>query len=150
MECGELLAQVDLFEDLPDTQIDAIGKICQEVSYSKGEMIFDESERAENLYILMDGRVSIRMRLSSKPQSITVSVLDSAPISFGWSGVVAPYYYTAFAMCEEDCRLLALPGQELIEVLRQEPVSGFEVMRRISEVISSRLRSSRMVLLKSL
>jgi toluene monooxygenase system ferredoxin subunit len=150
MDCSQRLSEVDLFKDLPEEQITAIAKICQEVNYSKGEMIFDESERAENLYILMEGRVSIRMRLSSKPQSITVSVLNDSPQSFGWSGVVSPYFYTAFAMCEDDCRLLALSGQKLIEVLRQEPVSGFEVMRRISEVISSRLRNSRMVLLKSL
>ena len=150
MECGQLLSEVDLFEDLPDEQIAAIAEICEEVTHSKGEMIFDEGERAGKLYILMEGRVSIRMRLTTRPQSITVSVLNSAPQSFGWSGVVAPYFYTAFALCEEDCRLLTLPGQKLIEVLRQEPVSGFEVMRRISEVISSRLRNSRMVLLKSL
>jgi len=150
MGCEQLLSEVDLFEDLPDEQIAAIAEICEEETYSKGEMIFDESEQAEKLFILMDGRVSIRMRLTSRPQSITVSILNSPPQSFGWSGVVDPYFYTAFALSEEDCRLLSLPGQKLIEVLRQEPVSGFEVMRRISEVISSRLRNSRMVLLKSL
>jgi CRP/FNR family transcriptional regulator len=150
MDCSQWLTQVELFEDLPESQITAISEICNQVNLSRGEMIFDEGERAENLYILMEGRVSIRMRLSSRPQNITVSVLNNAPTSFGWSGVVSPYAYTAFAMCEEDCRLLAIPGQKLIEILRQEPVSGFDVMQKISEVISSRLRSSRMVLLKSL
>ena len=150
MECGQLLSKVDLFEDLPDDQISAVAEICNEKTYAKGELIFDEGEKADNLYILMEGRVSIRMRLTSKPQSITVSILNDSPQSFGWSGVVAPYFYTAFALCEDDCRLLALPGQKLIEILQQESVSGFEVMLRISEVISSRLRNSRMVLLKSL
>jgi CRP-like cAMP-binding protein len=150
MKIEKIIPEVDLFRDLPHEQISALASICEVENFSKGALIFDESERAEKLFILLEGRVSIRMRLTSKPQSVTVSVLNGSRQSFGWSGIVSPNYYTAFALCEEDCVVLAIQGQALLEILRREPVSGFDVMMRISEVISSRLRNSRMVLLKSL
>jgi CRP-like cAMP-binding protein len=81
---------------------------------------------------------------------LTVSVINQAHQSFGWSGIVSPYHFTASARCETDCRVLAIPGQKLFEILKEDPESGFHVMCKISEMISSRLRSSRQVLLKSL
>jgi toluene monooxygenase system ferredoxin subunit len=150
MVSNQMLSQIDLFEGLPQKQLEAIAKISEETTCQKGELIFHEAAKAENLYILLDGKVAIRLQISSKPESITVSVINKSNQSFGWSGIIAPYHYTASALCESDCRLLAIDGQKLIQVLKQDPKSGFIVMERISEIISNRLRNSRMVLLKAM
>ena len=150
MVSNEMLSQIDLFEGLPQNQLEAIAKISEETTRQRGELIFQEATKAEYLYVLLEGKVAIRLQISSKPQSITVSVINQTNESFGWSGMVAPYHYTASALCESDCRLLAIDGQKLIQVLKQDPRSGFIVMERISEIISNRLRNSRMVLLKSM
>jgi CRP/FNR family cyclic AMP-dependent transcriptional regulator len=150
MVSNQMLSQIDLFEGLPEKQLEAIGKISEETTRQRGELIFQEAMKAENLYVLLEGKVAIRLQISSKPQSITVSVINSSNQSFGWSGMVAPYHYTASALCESDCRLLVIDGQKLIQVLKQDPRSGFIVMERISEIISNRLRNSRMVLLKAM
>lgn len=146
----KLLHPIGLFEEVSHGQLSKIAVISEVAKRSRGELIFSEGDRAEYLYILVEGKVAIRVQLTSRPESVTVAVLNQTHQSFGWSGVVEPYHYTASALCEEDCYLIAIPGQKLIEILRSEPASGFEVMRHISEVISSRLRNSRAVLLKTL
>ena len=146
----KFLHPVGLFEEVSHGQLSKISEISEMVEQSRGELIFTEGDRAEYLYILVEGKVAIRVKLTSRPESITVAVLNQSYQSFGWSGVVEPYHYTASALCETDCYLIAIPGERFIEILRQEPVSGFEVMRRISEVVSSRLRNSRAALLKTL
>lgn len=146
----KLLHPVGLFEDVSEGQLSKIAEISEVAKRSRGELIFSEGDRAEYLYILVEGKVVIRVQLTSRPESVTVAALNQTHQSFGWSGIVEPYHYTASALCEEDCYLIAIPGKKLIEILRSEPASGFEVMRHISEVISSRLRSSRAVLLKTL
>jgi CRP-like cAMP-binding protein len=146
----EYLAEVDIFEGLPEEQLAKIADICEEAVYTKGSMIFNEGDRAEFLYILFEGKAVIRLQLTSRPETIPVAVITKTNQSFGWSSVVAPYHYTAGALCEADCRLLRIPGKKLIQMLQSEPVSGVIVMGRIAEVISSRLRNSRQVLLKSL
>ena len=43
-----------------------------------------------------------------------------------------------------------LDGEELMQVLEDDPALGFIVMRRIAEVLSSRARNTRHALLKTL
>jgi CRP-like cAMP-binding protein len=146
----EELHAVGLFDEIPDEQLTKIVEISREMTFKQGELIFREGSEAENIYVLLDGKVAIRVHLTSRPESLTVSVINKPYQSFGWSGIVSPYHFTASALCESDCRLLAISGQELLQKLREDPESGFQVMCKISEMISSRLRSSRQVLLKSL
>jgi CRP-like cAMP-binding protein len=141
---------VGLFGGLPESQLAKIAGFCKEMSFQQGERIFDEGEKAERLYILIEGKVSIRVHLTSRPETVTVAVIEGSYNSFGWSGVVAPYHYTAAAFCETDSRVLVLPGIELMEVLKEDPASGITVMRRVAEIIGSRLKNSRAALLKSL
>jgi CRP-like cAMP-binding protein len=150
MISSQILSQIELFEGVPQGQLAAIAGIGEEVTYQEGETIFREGDNAEQLYILLQGNISIQVQLSSRPERITVSVISQPNQSFGWSGVVAPYHYTASALCKTGCRLLAINGQQLLQVLQEEPASGFIVMQRIAGIISSRLRNSRMALLKSL
>ena len=109
-----------------------------------------EGHEAEYIYFLLDGEVSIQVSLTSRTETVTVSLINKAFQSFGWSGVVPPHHFTATARCNEDSRILAVHGQKLIQILKREPKSGFMVMQRISEVIARRLRNSRIVLLKTL
>ena len=150
MTNAEELSQVALFEQISNEQRARIAEIAEEKHFTQGELIFREGTGAEHIYVLLDGKVTIRVHLTSRPENLTVSVINQAHQSFGWSGIVSPYHFTASAQCETDCRLFAIPGKKLLEILKMEPESGFYVMCKISEMISSRLRSSRQVLLKSL
>ena len=145
-----LLAQVGLFKDIPETILEAIAELSQEMTFAKNKTVFMEGAPAKYIYILLEGEVSIQVSLTSRKETVTVAVINQLYHSFGWSGVVPPYHYTSSALCEADCRVLALEGKKLIDMLKQEPQSGFIVMQRISELISRRLRNSRIALLKTL
>ncbi len=144
------LSKVDLFTGLEEEQLDAIAALCTKVECAKGKILFREGEEAKYLYILTEGSVTIQVRLSSRPERVSVAVVNQPYHGFGWSGVVAPFHYTASSLCQEDSRLIAIEGQALMKLLEQEPVAGFIVMKRIAEVVSSRLRNSRAALLKTL
>ncbi|UCC86636.1 MAG: cyclic nucleotide-binding domain-containing protein [Anaerolineales bacterium] len=146
----EILSQARLFDGLTEEQLATIADLCEEVTCQEGEVLFWEGDQAEWLYILLEGEITIYVQLSSRPERVTVSVIKQPYQTFAWSGVVAPYRYTASALCETECRLIALDGQAFMKMLEQEPVTGFVVIRRIAEVIASRLRNTRVALLKTL
>lgn len=146
----EIVSQVDLFEGLPESQLESIAELGQVLSFSQGNYIFEEGHKADRLYILLEGKVRIHVHLTSRPETITVAVVNQRNDPFGWSAIVAPYHYTASAICDEQSRTLAITGLDLLEVLKDDPVAGITVMRRVAEVISSRLRNSRTALLKTL
>jgi CRP-like cAMP-binding protein len=149
-ETSQVLSKVELFEGLSDEQLAAIAELCEEVTCQQGKVLFWESEDAEKLYVLLAGEITIFIQLSSRPERVTMSVINEPGQIFGWSGLVAPFYYTASALCESDCRVLAVDGASLMQALEQDPEMGFVVIRRLSEVISKRMRHTRSALLKTM
>lgn len=146
----ETLSQFSLFNGLPESILKEIAAISQEIAVKKDEFIFREGEKADKLHFLMHGSVALRVKLTSRPESITVSYVSTPYQSFGWSGVVAPHHYTSSAECDEDSTLLIIPAQPFIEILERNPEYGFTVMKRIAEIIADRLRNSRQALLKTI
>lgn len=144
------ILNVELFDGLTEEQRTSIANLAEEHQFSEGASVFREGTRAEHIFVLLEGKVTIRIHLTSRPETLTVSVINQPYQSFGWSGIVSPHFFTASAYCESDCRLFTIPGKELMEIFKNNPETGFLVMCRISEMISNRLRSSRQVLLKTL
>jgi len=150
MDKVEVLRNVELFEGASDDLLSQVAEIAEEKIFSLGEMIFEEGEKAKWVYFLLAGKVRISIDLTSKPTYITVAMIDEPNLTFGWSGIVAPYRYTATATCEVETRVLAIPGIKFEEILEQSPECGCSVMKKLTELISSRLRNSRMTLLRTL
>ncbi len=146
----EELSKVELFEGLSPEQLTRISEVCEIVSLSKGEQLFREGEPAKNFFILLEGKVVIQIQASSSPANISVAVINQPNQSLGWSGLVSPYFYTASALCEQNCRLLSVEGAGFVEILKQDSEAGVLVFMRVAEVISNRLKNSRSVLLKAL
>ncbi|MCQ3938528.1 MAG: hypothetical protein DPW18_15985 [Chloroflexi bacterium] len=146
----QTLAQFNLFDGLSDSLLRQIAAISAEVSAKKGEMIFREGEKAEKLHFLLSGSVALRVKLTSRPESVTVSFISLPYQSFGWSGIVSPYHYTSSAECDEDSELLVISAEPFMKLLEEHPEAGFKVMRRVAEIIADRLRNSRQALLKTI
>ena len=146
----ETLSRFSLFTGLPKSLLKEIAAISKEASFKKGDFVFREGEKADKLHFLLDGSIALRVKLTSRPDSVTVSFVSSPFQSFGWSGVVPPYHYTSSAECDEDSHLLIIPAEPFMKLLEQNPESGFKVMQRIAVIITDRLRNSRQALLKTM
>jgi hypothetical protein len=145
-----LIAGFPLFKDISPAVLEKIAAISKEFSLAEGQTVFREGEKADHLHFLIKGGLALRVNIMSKPESVTVSFISKAYECFGWSGLVAPHYYTASAFCEEDCQVLDIDGKGLMQILSDHPEAGFLVMHRMAELISYRLRNSRVALLKTM
>ena len=144
------LSEFPLFKELPEELLDKVAALCSEETYAEGASVFREGDNADKLHFLLEGEIVLKVMLTSRPESITVSAVNQKYESFGWSGIVPPFHYTASAVCEKDCKVMMLPGNGLMKLLQDDPAAGFIVMQRITEIVSSRLRTSRQGLLKTL
>ncbi|MCL4274359.1 MAG: cyclic nucleotide-binding domain-containing protein [Anaerolineales bacterium] len=146
----QTLSQFSLFNGLPEPLLKQIAEIGVQTSAKKGEFVFHEGEKADKLHFLLDGSVALRVKLTSRPESVTVSFVSTPFQSFGWSGIVPPFHYTSSAECDEDSNLLIIPAQPFMKLMEENPQAGFQVMKRIAEIIADRLRNSRQALLKTI
>ena len=150
MTTPEMLAEFDLFKDVSKEVLAEISGICEIIKVQKDGYVFREGDKADKLHLLISGSIALRVNLTSRPDSVTVSFINTPHQTLGWSGVVAPNHYTASAFCEEDTELISIPSSEFMKILDHHPEAGYKIMLRIMHIISDRLRNSRQALLKTM
>ena len=141
----DALRQCELFADLNDEELGKIAQICCEETHEPEEVIFGESEVAEKVYILQEGRVAVQMQLRSDLEpngDVTIQEVTPGRI-FGWSALVKQRRFTASVLALEKVKVIAIESAELNTLLEENSHIGFVVMRRLADVISSRLRRTR-------
>ncbi len=140
------LTNLSLFEGIPVEKLEPIAPLFEEIHAKAGEVLFCEGCEAEKFYILLEGNVSLSMKLTSRPENLVLGVINKYGQSFGWSVVVAAKHYTASAEAKEDSRILAINGDELKKFLEKDPEVGFPIAMRMVEIVSGRLRYYRVLL----
>ena len=150
MSISQTISSMPLFKDLSAEVTAKIGAISTLEKYKTDDLIFKEGGKADSLHFLINGSVALKVKIMTKPDSVTVSYIGKAYDCFGWSGLVSPHYYTASAICEEDSEVLMVNGDALLKLLQQYPADGFLVMHRVANLVSDRLRNSRQALIKTM
>jgi CRP/FNR family cyclic AMP-dependent transcriptional regulator len=141
----DALNQCELFADLNDEELDKIAQICHEETHEPEEVIFGERDVAEKIYILQKGRVAVQMHLRSDLEpngDVTIEEVAPGQI-FGWSALVKQRRFTASVRALEKVKVIAIKSADLNALFEENPHVGFVVMKRLADVISSRLRRTR-------
>jgi len=149
----DTLKSSELFGGLEVNHLEEVANLCRGNSYRKGETIFREGDEAKELYVLADGRVALEMEVRPLPDhpSIPTAVeVVTEGETFGWSALVEPYVYTLSARCMAHCRVLAIDGDMLRQVMAGDISLGYELMKRLTKIISLRLSHTRLRLISGL
>jgi toluene monooxygenase system ferredoxin subunit len=150
MDVKDTLKSIELFNGLTEEQFEMMLPNAEVVSVPKDQNLFAVGQEASDIYVLLEGKLSIQVKLSSRPETVGIVVLQNRGQLVGWSGLMGSSHYTAAGMCLEASKLLRVNGKALMEVLESNPCTGFLVMREISKVISNRIRNLQSVVLKTI
>jgi CRP/FNR family transcriptional regulator len=131
----DILRQVDLFDGLSDTYLEALGGIARHIRLDKGQTIFFAGDAGNGFYLVRSGRVKIfRSSFSGKEHILHVFGFGEA---FGEVAVFAGDKFPASAMTMEASELLFFPRKAFLALLAQEP----ELALQMLALLSKRLRS---------
>lgn len=130
------LKKFSIFDGLDDRDLQLIAEHAKEETYRKGSRIFEEKALATDLYMVIEGRIAIKMG------NREVDYVEPGGI-FGWSTVTEPYTFTAAAWVAEETRALVIRGEVLRDIFEKNSHIGYLVMREIASVISRRLKALR-------
>jgi CRP/FNR family cyclic AMP-dependent transcriptional regulator len=146
MASVEILKKATLFKSLSDDQLEAIGQLGQEKSFGSGEEIFKQDQKADTLYVLLDGAVTLMFTVGTEAQEETdlmVETLEEPGSVFGTAALVNPFICNVTARCTKRSRALAIDSVGFREIIRREPLIGFEVMTKLAQIYFNRLNSTR-------
>ncbi len=139
---SETLKDSEIFRGLDDAQIERLADLCDEESYRRGETIFNQGKKADKLFILMDGAVTLRIR-AQKEIDLTATTVEKRGEVFGTAALLKPYRHQVTAQCSKVTNVLSIKGEEFFRMSDRDYRMGFEVMKRVAEIYASRLNSTR-------
>ncbi len=137
------------FQGLPDIFLEKIRKLCREEVLQNQDIIFEEGQKAEKIYVLQKGAVTIQIRLK-KYQDVIISTIEGKGELFGWSALVEPKKYSATVKCLKETTVCSLSADDLESWFKDDPLMGFMFMKRIAGLIDKRLSGMRERLIRSI
>ncbi|HEY44947.1 MAG TPA: Crp/Fnr family transcriptional regulator [Anaerolineae bacterium] len=136
----ETLESIPLFQGLKSEDLNLLSERLESDSFSEGEIIFGQGDRADRLYVLISGQVAIQFK-PEDGDTITVTEIKEGGV-FGWSSALGRKTYTSCAVCLEESEALSVLGDELRELCETHPETGVIILERLAEVIAARLRNA--------
>jgi CRP/FNR family transcriptional regulator, cyclic AMP receptor protein len=140
------LNKIPWFRDLQPKHLNEMAGIAQLRHVKAGEIIFREGDKEDNVYIVLDGRISLEMFVPhrGKVRFYTAELWEV----FGWSSVTPTVRQrTAGAVAVLDSFIVAFDAEKLRQACDTDHDLGYLVMRRLSNIVASRLMVTRLQLL---
>jgi CRP/FNR family cyclic AMP-dependent transcriptional regulator len=111
------LKELPLFKEIDDKTIDLIKEKAYIRSLKKGEILFSERQKVDNIYIVLEGKVTM-YRLSEKGQKRVIYILNKGEII----NEVIFDNITASINCEgfEDSEVMGISKVDLLNVMQQD------------------------------
>ncbi len=119
--------EFDLFQGVSQRVIGEIGRLGEEVSFDRDDIVFKADEPGSFFYELVEGEVDI---IVLEKENMHFIVKRPGEI-FGWSALVEPYVYSATARCTGADEAIRI-GRDVIE----------NVVKRHPEEVSSSINTS--------
>ena len=139
-----LIARLPAFTDLDEDQRAAVAALACVEPIPAGTTIFRESDPADDLRFIVDGRVSLGMRFGGRGEVIVLSLGPGDLV--GWTALLGGTW-TATARAVERSTLVRLPGAALAALCEREHDIGYALMKRLFASMALRLHDTRLQLL---
>ena len=140
MEKMSVLSTSPLFEMLSNQELEYVADLSRPRRYSAGQVVFEEGELGDSLFVIASGEVEVQRR-DSNGESKTLAVLGP-PEFFGEMSLIDKEYRSATVRARSDAELLHLSAENLT-TFRKQHRDGFAfVVINIARVLSSRLREA--------
>jgi CRP/FNR family transcriptional regulator len=136
------LAQIPLFRALPVAQRRQLGEHCELRRFRKGDVIFEEGQPAQSVWVIREGWVYLTKR-TQHGEPVTVFTVTPEERLCGFSAAVGEAAYFASAVAATNTTAIRVPRSEFARLLHHQPQFAQQLlaiyhtrMRQLAEAIS--------------
>ena len=141
------IKSIPWFLELSPESIHRLTSVADVRAFEAGDVLFYEGEQHPYLYIVLEGKIQLESFVPGRGSlpTLTVESLDV----IGWSSLTPVVRQkTSTARVIEPAKLLAFDAETLMEFCEKDCELGFIIMRRLANVVASRLLTQRLYLLE--
>ena len=130
----------DFFNAFSEKQLAELVKITEKKSFAKGSDIYKEGDRANQIFIVSKGWVSLRKIDPEKDIGISFENRGRGEL-FGTACFMKPQQYTLNAICMEDSEVLVMDADKLFDLFQKDCQIGYLFLKEIATVYFERYKS---------
>ena len=116
------------------------------VAFEVDQIIFREGETANRFYLIERGEVVLESTTAAG-EVIVIDTIGNGDL-LGWSWLFSPYVWRFTARATKPTTAIFFYGTVLREYCEKDHTLGYELLKRMSEVMTRRLQSARGKLLE--
>ena len=132
---------------LNEHHIRLLADCAMQTRFETNQVIFKERETANRFYLIEHGHVALESSGHANQPVIIDEVGDGDLL--GWSWLFPPYVWHFSARAMQPTTAIFFYGTVLREYCERDQALGFELFKRMSEVMTRRLQAARVRLLEA-
>jgi len=130
----------DFFNAFSEDQLKELAKVTEKKTFKKGAEIYKEGDRANQIFVVSKGWVSLRKIDPEKDIGISFENREKGEL-FGTACFMKPQEYTLNAICMEDSEVLAMDADKLFDLFQKDYEIGYRFLKEIAKVYFERYKS---------
>lgn len=144
----EQVVRIPFFQGLPAETLREVAAASTVVSLEGGRTIISQHDAAENVFFLIAGPVQFYISFQGVDDLLVGTTREPGAL-LGWSVFRPPFRYTATVRCGEACRVLRLPREVVVQLVKSQPRLGYLLLKRVAAALADRLEQTRDILVRA-
>jgi CRP-like cAMP-binding protein len=140
-----ILSELPFLKGMKPEHLELMTGCAANVQFQPDEYLFKEGDESNAFYILRSGRVAIEIIAPGVEKIILQTCGEEETV--GWSWLVGPHGWRYAGRAVTVTRAILFDGKCLRTKCEEDHDLGYELFKRVSLVIASRLESTRLQLL---
>ncbi len=142
METTELLlSRHPFFKGVHEWYIEQLARYASFAEYKDQDHLIREGEEASKFFLILEGKVKVGTMVGKK--FIPIQNFSANDI-VGWSWLLNPHVWNFDAVAEGPVKVIVLDGKYLRAKCEEDPVLGYELLKRLTQHVVDRLKALRL------
>ena len=140
------LAAHPLMKGLSANDINLLAEDAVHVSFKKGKMLFRQGQKADCLFLILKGKVTVGVK--HRGQHLPITVLRAGE-SLGWDCLFPPYKWEFEGKALTNVDAIVLEGKPVADKMGHYPLLGYTLLGQLAHSLFNALTATRKRLLKA-
>jgi CRP-like cAMP-binding protein len=141
----EILRQHPFLAGLSDRHMEVLLGCASNVRFAEGAHLIHEGQVANRFYLVRTGRVALEIDVNARGP-LRIQTVGPGEV-LGWSWLISPFRWHFNGVAVADVRAVALDGECLRVKCENDHDFGYEMLKRLSQIMERRLEATRLQIL---
>ena len=136
-----IIDQHPLLRTMKTPHRDLLAGCGVEKEFKPDQVIFRQGDYADEFYLILSGKVALEAHTPDRG-NLLIQTLGAGE-ALGWSWLFPPFVWHFQARAIEPTSTIAFSGAHLLIACEKDTDLGYDLMKRISQVLIQRLQATR-------